>query len=162
MTTIGSVLPIVKSALVDLWTVAFSGSATTVMYDPPMELAEVGAALEFVYFADGSATSSVACSGTPVVIDEDASLTAVFEVLGPTSSSTQALVDIRANELLATGVGVVLDDPTCGVALATYRLGRLTVVPAGWELVTGPVANRSGHAARFEVDLSIEARLQHT
>ena len=158
MTTIGSVVPAVKTALIDLW-VARSGLAEVqVRYDPPRRDADLRAPhpdgrFDAVWFDQTTSVADLSVLGVGVKFDETAEILVRVQSIRDDSAGTMSIVDTRAAEILGEIITPVTDDPSIGVTVAGWN--DVEVRYAGYSSDGGHLGDHPGHGvsllARFDV-----------
>lgn len=106
----------------------------------------------FLHDAEGSYENVVAC-GLPLKLDESYNLVLVIECIRTDTDGTQSIVDQRVDELLGEVLGELANNPTFGVT--EFDFCRIT--RGSFRRTAGQLG--SGHGARCEFDLEINARL---
>lgn len=113
--------------------------------------------------ADGDYDNVVLCGPERLDLEERYDLTVVFQSLPLDTDDTQAVTDLRVDEMLGAFLIDMATDATFGVvASETLPLVYITISRGSFERFAGPFTAGVQYPSRCELSLSVEARLSFT
>lgn len=163
----GSSYSVVKAAVVAALKARPALSQVAVSYQAPVQATDAqgpAGGHEAIWLDDAEGDqNNVIIKGLPLTLDESYTLRLVVQVLARSSEGTQQVADARVDDLLGEIVHAFASNPTFGVEPADAGAGatfdHLQITRAGFRRVTGFLQGSSGHGARAELDLQVEARI---
>jgi hypothetical protein len=156
---VGTVVPLVKNALVELIADQYPSSVT---YQSPTQMSELlgedGSGLGIWWLDDGTdITWNLNVVQKPLRFDETATIVLVIQSLGVDTDDTQLALDTQCAEVLATVIGFCASDPSLAIPW-TADYSNIVVTPQTGRMPTG-VDSQNQRGSRIELTLNVTALL---